>query len=287
MAAQRAMATAHSRGKTPKKREPGPLSPGRTRLLGALLILLSLIAAVLCFLAFAEWLPSDGERYRDYQAAEPCLAHATEQVRAETDCLSTWRYTVEKTVVKSGGKSSTYRATLRGGASWRRVVDFGDPGPLLEKIKPGDQVTGTIWRRTIVALSKDGVRQNTSEAPRDELQMNAALGLLAGLLAALMFVFGAVRLVRPRGPEPFTWAPYGRRMLITILSACFGAGLLTVWTGIPWPTVPAAVVPVVACAAGLMYRDLQRSVAGKKRDGTATPATLHHDAQATNVVDTG
>ncbi|WNM33572.1 hypothetical protein RKE30_25855 [Streptomyces sp. Li-HN-5-11] len=131
------------------------------------------------------------------------------------------------------------------------------------QLKPGDQVTGTIWRRTIVALSKDGVRQHTSEAPRDELQMNAALGLLAGLLAALTFVFGAVRLVRPRSPEPFTWDPYGRRMLITVLSACFGAGLLTVWAGIPWPTVPAVVVPVVAYAAGVMYRGLHHGVAGR------------------------
>lgn len=228
------MGTANNKGESPKKRDAGRLSPGRTRFLGVLLILLSLISAVLCFLAFAAWLPSDGERYRDYQAAEPCPAQATEHVRAEKDCLSTWRYVVEKTVVKSGGKNSTYRATLKGGASWRRIVDFGDPGPLLEKLEPGDQVTGTIWRRTIVALSKDGLRQNTSEAPRNELQMNAAFGLMAGLLAALAFVFGAVRLVRTRTPEPFTWGPYGRRMLITIVSVCFGAGLLTVWTGIPW-----------------------------------------------------
>jgi len=263
MAAQRATATAHDAGKAPKKRDARRLSPGRTRFLGSLLVLLSLIAAALCFFAFATWLPSDRVRHRDFQAAEPCPAHATEQVRAEKDCLSTWQYTVEKTVVKSRGKGSTYRATLNGGASVRRVVDFGDPGPLLETLEPGDQVTGIIWRRTIVGLSKDGVRQNTSEAPRDELQMNAAFGLMAGLLAALTFVFGTVRLVRPRSPEPFTWAPYGRRLLITIVSVCFGVGLLTVWTGIPWPTVPAVVVPVVACAAGVMYRGLRRGAAGR------------------------
>lgn len=268
MTVQRARATAQSAGRAPKKRGAGRLSPGRTRLLGALLILLSLVAAVLCYLVFTAWLPSDRERYRDYQAAEPCPAHATEQVRAEQDCLSIWRYVVEKTVIKDGGKSSTYQATLKGGASWRRVVDFGDPGPLLEKLEPGDQVTGTIWRRTIVVLSKDGVRQNTSEAPRDELQMNAAFGLMAALLAALMSVFGAVRLVRPRAPEPFTWDPYGRRMLITIAAVCLGVGLLTVWTGIPWWVVPAVVVPVVVGAAGATYRSLRQP---RRPDPPRTP----------------
>ncbi|MFI9810456.1 hypothetical protein ACIHEJ_40380 [Streptomyces sp. NPDC052301] len=259
MAAQRATATAHSTGSTTqKKSDAGRGAPGRPRFVGALLILLSVIAAALCFIAFAEWLPSDRGRFRDYQAAQPCPAHATEQVRVEKDCLSTWRYTVVETVVKSGGKSSTYRATLKGGATLRRVADFGDPGPLLETLEPGDKVTGIIWRRTIMALSKDGVRQDTSEAPRDEIQMNAAFGLMAGLLAALTFVFGAVRLVRPRAPEPFTWDPYGRRMLITVVSVCFGTGLLTVWTGIPWPVVPAVTVPLVACVAGVMYRGLRR-----------------------------
>lgn len=259
MSAQRAMAGANSTGNgVPGRRDAGRLSPGGNRLVGALLILLSLIAAVLCFLAFAAWLPADGKLYRDYRAADPCPAHASAEVRAEKDCLGTWRYTVEKTVVKSGGKGSDYQATLNGGGSLRRVVVFGDPGPLLEKLGPGDQVTGVIWRRTIVALSKDGVRQETADAPRDELQMNAAFGLMAGLFAALTFVFGAVRLVRPRTPGPFTWDPYGRWMLIILAAVCFGVGLLMTWTGIPWPAVPAVAVPVVACAAIGIYRRLRR-----------------------------
>lgn len=88
--------------------------------------------------------------------------------------------------------------------SWRGTVAFGDAGPLLEQLAPGDQVTATAWRRDIVVLSKNGVRQNTSEAPRDELQMNAALGVL---VAAQTFVFGAVRLARPRATGG-VWRPW-------------------------------------------------------------------------------
>ncbi|MEU6663056.1 hypothetical protein [Streptomyces sp. NPDC046821] len=261
-AAQRAMATAQSAGKARKKRVRR-VSPGWTRILGVLLIVVSVISAALCYLAFTQWLPSDRERFRDFQAARPCPAHATDQVRAETDCLGTWQYTVEKTVIKHGGKSSTYQATIKGGPSSHRVVDFGDPDPLLETLKPGDKVTGTIWRGTIVVLRKDGVRQNTSRAPRDELQMNAGLGLAAGLLAGLTFVFGAVRMVRPRTLAPFTWEPYGRRMAFTIAGVCIGVGLLTVWTGIPWPTVPAVAIPVVVCVAVVMYRSLRRGAEGR------------------------
>ncbi|MFE0698949.1 hypothetical protein [Streptomyces sp. NPDC058872] len=228
--------------------------------MGVLLILLSLIAAAACYSAFAWWLPYDSKRYQDYRAAESCSSRAMGQGR--TDCLSTWRLTVEETVRKTAGKGSSYKATLTDQDSWRGTVFFGDPGPLLKRLEPGDQVTATVWRRDIVVLGKDGVRQNTSRAPRDELQMNAAVGLLAALVALQVFVFGAVRLVRPCDYEPFTWNPYGKRLLITITTVCFGVGLPAVWIGIPWWSVPTVAVPVVVYTAGLTHHRLRRSAAG-------------------------
>lgn len=228
--------------------------------MGVLLIPLSLISAAACYLVFAWWLPSDSEPYRDYRAAETCSSRAMDQ--GQTDCLSTWHLTVVKTVNKTSGKSSSYEATLKDRDSWRGTVSFGDPGPLLERLAPGDQVTATAWRRDIVVLSKNGVRQNTSEAPRDEFQMNAAIGVLAALVAAQTFVFGAVRLARPRDYEPFTWNPYGKRLLITITAVCFGVGLPATWIGIPWWTVSAVAVPVVVCAAGLMHHRPRPRAAG-------------------------
>ncbi|MEV7859477.1 hypothetical protein AB0O86_11720 [Streptomyces hirsutus] len=89
--------------------------------------------------------------------------------------------------------------------------------------------------------------------------MNAAIGLLAGLVAAQALVFGAVRLVRPRDYEPYTWNPYGKRLLLTTIAVCFGVGLPAVWIGIPWWTVPAVAVLVAVCAAGLMRPRPSRS----------------------------
>ncbi|MFB7757983.1 hypothetical protein ACFC18_51850 [Streptomyces sp. NPDC056121] len=254
---ERARARAQGIGGGPGKGGARRQSPGRTRAVGVLLILLALISAVLCYIAFVRWLPSDRDRYRDYVAAEPCPARAT-----ATDCLSTWHLTVVKREIKNAGRTSTYKATLKDGDSWQGVVDFGDPGPLLEHLEPGDEVTATAWRRDIVVLSKDGVRQNTSEAPRDEVQMNAAIGMLAAFFAAETFAFGAVRLVSPRDHAPFAWDPYGRRLLLTGIAVCFGVGLPAVWIGIPWWTVPAVGLPAMACAAVLMYPRPGRPIAG-------------------------
>ncbi|MFB9348490.1 hypothetical protein ACFFUA_13620 [Streptomyces heliomycini] len=256
----RARSTAYSTGRPPNEGRAGRRSPGRTRFTGVLLILLSLMSAAACHWVFVRWLPSDGERYRDYRAAEPCSSRAME--RGWTDCLSTWHLTVEETVNEAAGKGSSYRATLTYQDSWRGTVSFGDSGPLLERLESGDRVEAIAWRGDIVVLGKDGVRQNTSEAPRDELQMNAAVGVLAGLVAAQLFVFGAVRLAGPRDHEPFTWDPYGRRLLLTITAVCFGVGLPAVWTGIPWWTVPAVAVPVVGCAAVLLRLRPSRSAEG-------------------------
>ncbi|MEU7580100.1 hypothetical protein AB0B50_21175 [Streptomyces sp. NPDC041068] len=276
----RAMAAAHSSGRLSSKDGAGRRSPVRTRFTGVLLILLSLIPAAACCLVFSWWLPSDSERYQDYRAAEPCSSPAMKQ--GQTDCLSTWHLTVEKTVNKTAGKSSSYEATLTYRDSWRKTVPFGDGGPLLERLAPGDRVTATAWRGDIVVLSKDGVRQNTSEAPRDELQMNAAIGVLAALVAAQTLVFGAVRLARPRDHEPFTWNPFGKRLLITITAVCFGVGLPSVWIGIPWWTVPAVAVPVVMCAAGMMHHRLRRRAAGgiQRPPGPLAPGNSSSSTEA-------
>ncbi|MEU8559743.1 hypothetical protein AB0C80_38170 [Streptomyces anthocyanicus] len=222
-------------------------SPGRARRTGVLLILLALASAAACWLTFARWLPSDGERYQDYRAAEPCSSDALS--RGDTDCLSTWHLTVQKTENRTAGKESVHDATLTYRDSWRRTVHLDGSGPLLERLVPGDRVTATAWRGEIMVLGKDGVRQDTLEAPRDELQMNAAAGVLAGLLAAQCLVFGVVRLVRPLDHEPLTWEPYGRWLLFGLVGVSFAVGLSAVWTGLPWGTVPLVAVPLAACVA--------------------------------------
>ncbi|MFI0355907.1 hypothetical protein [Actinomadura sp. 9N407] len=228
---------------------PGPalLPPGWARFSGVLLILLSLIPAAGCYAAFTWWIPHDKARYQDYQAAQACPPRETEQ--RPPDCLSTRHFTVLKIEVKPRSN----KTILAGENSWRGTVSFGDPGPLRKRLKPRDQVTATVWRREIVVLSKDGIQQNTSNAPRDELQATAAFGMIGALVAAQSLIFGAVRLLRPRGYKPFSLWLYGISLLLTIFAIFFGVGVPAVLLGIRWQFVPPVSAAVAACAAGLMY----------------------------------
>ncbi|WAU82501.1 hypothetical protein O1Q96_23810 [Streptomyces sp. Qhu-G9] len=242
----------------PRADQPARRSPGRPRLVGAALIMLSLIPALGCYLVFTAWLPSDTKRHQDYVAAEACPAHATAEVRE--DCLRTVSFTVESTQIKQS-RSGSYKAALSGTPFWNGVVAFGDPGPLLEQLRPGDQVTGTVWRGDVMTVSKEGVRQGTSEEPRDEPQMTVAIGTFLGLLAAMGLGFGTVRMTRPLGREPFPWHPYGKPLIITTVITCAAVGLPAVWLGSPSWVVPTVAVPVVACTAWLLHQHQRPSAA--------------------------
>ncbi|MFF2214941.1 hypothetical protein [Streptomyces antibioticus] len=224
-----------------------------TRLKGLALLALSVLAALGCWAAFTTWLVSDRVGYRAYETAPTCPDGAPE--RRYEDCLRTVTFTVDATKVDRG-KRGGLRATLSGTPYWDGVVLFGDPGPVLEELRPGDRISGTVWRGEVVSIAESdarGVRQRTSDAPRDEPQMPAALGTGLGLLAALTLVFGCARLPGPGPHAWFAWRPYGKRLLILTVSVSVALGLVGVWTGLVWWLVPAVEVTLVALGAVLIY----------------------------------
>ncbi|WP_158813259.1 hypothetical protein [Streptomyces rimosus] len=239
-------------------RRPPGRSPVRVRLTGVLLIVLAAMSALGCYFTFAAWLPSDIKDYRDYVAARPCPADA--RGKAAYDCLRTVSFTVENTVIKDG-RNGRHEATLSGAPVGNGVTDFGGSEPVLETLKPGDRITGTVWRGLVMTISKAGAEQTTSDAPRDEPQITAAFGTFLGLLTAMSLVFGAVRLLSPRAHEPFTWRPYGRPLLIVMAVACIPVGFLFCLLDLPWWLVPALSVPAVAYTAWAFYRYRQQQAA--------------------------
>lgn len=249
---------------------PRRRAAGRTRLAGAALIAAGLLPAIACWLLFTQWLPAEVERYREYTVAEPCAAGVS--APWWEDCLRTGTYTVERVVVDRGSKSSSFRATLNGAPFENGVtVSFGDPGPLLQVLRPRDEVAATTWRGDIVVLERDGVRQSTSEEPRHESQMTAAMGTLLGLVAALALGFGSVRLLRPRAVEPFTWRRYGKALFFTMLGTCFAVGFPAMWLGLPWQVVPVVAVAIVGFVARQLHRH-RRPTAGVSASENDTEA---------------
>lgn len=239
-------------------------SPGRTRLIGALLIASALAPALFSAWTFADWLPTDVKRYEAYTAAKPCPA---------PDCLQDLTFTVGSTVVKSAGRSTRYEATLdRDGSPTRhRKVRFGDSEPLLERLQPGDRVVGTVWRGDIVAIAQDGVRQPTSDEPRDEPQITAAFGTGAGLFAALLLGLGLVRLARPRHRAPYTWRGFGRPLAVLLAIVCVALGFSAFWTGLPWWTVPTATTAILTYTAWQVARYRIRGRVQGRAQGRVTP----------------
>lgn len=204
---------------------------GVTRVLGLLIVVASVAPAAGCAFVFTDWLPADVARYQEYRAAERCAAGSTPEAWWE-DCLREIELDIVDTVVDRGGRNSDYRATVDS-ERFQGDLGFGDPGPLLETLQVGDRAVGSIWRGDIVALTEDGVRQQTAGEPRNEPQMIAAGGAGLGVLAVLGLVFGATRLVAPRDPGPFTWRRSGKALFFTNLAATFGVGLPAVWLGLP------------------------------------------------------
>ncbi|MFF2813113.1 hypothetical protein ACFVT2_39290 [Streptomyces sp. NPDC058000] len=238
--------------------EPPPPRAGGNRLMGAALIVLSLASALTCSFVFTTWLPTDRALYREYKAAKACPARTV--IPRSEDCLRKVTFTVENT----RNTAKDLRATLLGSEPFpRMVVPFGDSGPVLSGLQRGDRVTGTVWRGVVVVVAEGDFRQNSSDAPRDEPQMTAAVGTFAGLLAALALMFGAMHLARPRDPGLFTWRPYGKWLLIVTGATCAVVGLSAVWTGLPWLLVPTLCGAVVAVAAWFLHRDLRLGRVGR------------------------
>ncbi|MET8540928.1 hypothetical protein ABZW03_09765 [Kitasatospora sp. NPDC004799] len=231
-----------------------------TRVGGALLAAAALAPATAAWYLFTDKVPHDAGRYRAYTAAAVCPAGDPRAVG--TECVRTAPFTVSDTVVRDQVRNSQFRATLTA-PRWTGKVLFGDPGPLLEELKPGDQVDGTVWRGRIVRLERAGVAQATADEPRDEMQFTAAMGTFTALVAVLAGLLGA-RLFTGR---PGTLA-LGRPIFLWTLLACGAPAVLAFTAGLPWWTVPIAAVPASLLAAeGVRRRYLRRSTGGTTPGG--------------------
>ncbi|MER5885257.1 hypothetical protein ABT160_15625 [Streptomyces sp. NPDC001941] len=175
--------------------------------------------------------PDEVEDLRSYRSSRPCAHPAAD---AYDDCFRTERATVLDT--RRTGKSAEYWVELDGSAAVPGEVDLGGDEPLFETLRPGDEVTVTLWRDHGTALERGGVTQYTRDNPEGSPEW--AAGIAAGLLAvgAYLVYLGVVLLTRA-GTLAAYGSPYGFRFF----------GKCTLWAALA--TIPAGMAGAAVSAA--------------------------------------
>ncbi|MEU7024181.1 hypothetical protein ABZ990_26485 [Streptomyces sp. NPDC046203] len=199
----------------------GPYGGGLARFAGVGALVLGLLLGVVSFDSFVHRIPGAVSWNADYRAAEPCPVTAGARSAAETadindadtagpeGCLRAVAFTVAGIVVDRTPRSRRYQASLNSPVL-RPTVSFADPGPLLERLRPGDRVAGTLWRGRVVALATDEARQATLDEPRDETRTSTGIATGLGLLAILSLRFG-LRWFRSRPDHHLPHRPHHDR----------------------------------------------------------------------------
>ncbi|WP_030350838.1 hypothetical protein OIE62_21945 [Streptomyces scopuliridis] len=189
-------------------------------LLGALVLLLAVAG-------FAASVPEAVGTVRAFRSAHTCTDGGS-----RTDCFHAKSATVRSTE-RTGGKNPKYEVRLDGPAGVPDDVDLGADEPLFKRLKPGDEVTVTMWRDYATALSRDGVTQQSGDSPESEPEWQAGLAAVSLTLACYLLYLGVVLLARARkvaehGP------PYGFWFF----------GMCTLWAAVA--VVPAGIAGAFA-----------------------------------------
>ncbi|MFJ8374913.1 hypothetical protein ACIQ9I_25515 [Streptomyces sp. NPDC094461] len=156
---------------------------------GALLGTLVLLVAAG---GFAASVPESVGTVQDFRSAEPC----TERT-ARTDCLRSETATVRSTE-RTGGRNPTYEVRLDGPPDVPRKMEMGSDEPLFERLRPGDEVTVTLWRDYATALDRDGVRQHSTDSPESDPEWQAGLAAVCLVFGGYLLYLGVVLLARAR-----------------------------------------------------------------------------------------
>lgn len=113
------------------------------------------------------------EDEKAFRAAPPC----TDLSSPHDDCLRPFDATVTRRVIKQHSKSSEYTLYLKGPTQVPHSIDMGGSGPLLQRLRPGDGVTVTVWRDYATEVRQGKVSQETSDTPEGEPVWVCALAL--------------------------------------------------------------------------------------------------------------
>lgn len=219
------------------------------------------VVGVLVGLAGAVWagflvsaVPGKAGEEKAYADAVTCAAG-----EPRADCLQTVRATVTQTVIRTSAHSSTFDLRLSGPEPANGVVTMGAAGPLLRKLRDGDEVEATVWRHYVVKVSREGRSQKTTDTPAGGAEMATAwsLSVLAGALFFLGtggYVLRATRRVITERMTRRIAVPLGIALLAAF-TPWFGFFAGTLWGG-PWTVAAVWLASLPLCV--LLIRRLTR-----------------------------
>ncbi|MFV5998596.1 hypothetical protein ACNPQM_41190 [Streptomyces sp. NPDC056231] len=163
----------------------------------------------------------------------------------QDDCLRSFDATVTRTVIREQAKSSEHTLYLDGPARVPRSIDMGGSEPLLKRLRPGDNVTVTMWRDYATAVRQGKVSQETADTPEGEPVFVCALALAVICGGAYGLYAGGTALARARRHAvrglPATLVPRGKEAagaaLCTLPALVVGdltsvPVMLVVWLGL-------------------------------------------------------
>ncbi|MFF9402490.1 hypothetical protein [Streptomyces sp. NPDC014744] len=217
--------------------EPGDV---RRRVWGLCAALLG-VAMLLLGAAGLAIVPDLIEDEKAFGTATACTAPSSLQ----DDCRRSFDATVTRTVIRDQARSSEYTLYVDGPARVPRSIDMGGSEPLLKRLRPGDNVTVTMWRDYATAVRQGKVSQETADTPEGEPVFVCALALAVICGGAYGLYAGGTALARARRHAvrglPATLVPRGKEAagaaLCTLPALVVGdftsvPVMLVVWLGL-------------------------------------------------------
>ncbi|WP_370409792.1 hypothetical protein [Streptomyces fradiae] len=155
-----------------------PYSSVKRRLQNILVTIGGVLALLTGTVLLTIVLPQASAQERAFLSATEC------RVTSAHDCLRAAPFTVESVTIHDG-KNAGGRIRVSGTGAGADPVEFNGISEFLKRVRPGDRVTGTVWRGEIVALSDREGGQRTVDHPVGDTVLAIGFGILLLVSGAL------------------------------------------------------------------------------------------------------
>ncbi|MGW3242171.1 hypothetical protein [Streptomyces sp. NPDC001070] len=217
-------------------------------------------------------LPRSVAEERSYLAAESCTP--AQALNPHADCLRSVQARVRSTVIIDRGKQQQFTVRLAGSSPVPAELDLYDSGPLLKRLRPGDQVTVTVWHDYAIAIARGGISQESNDTPLDEPEFITGVVLALTALGSFAMFAGGQAVLRARRLAvkglPVALVPWSKGALVAAACALPAGFIGACWGGpVMVASAWAAMLPGVWWMVRLMERRAKRQSRTQRRAGSS------------------